>query len=123
MAQDAFLTSPEWVAVRDLVRARDAGRCTVARLLGGECRGVLHVHHILPRVERPDLALDPDNCATTCASHHRVWESVRLFLLRSRRPLPPCKHTHRYAHAQRACDIRRARKLGIVLDDALAGVA
>lgn len=116
-----FYNSPEWVEVRDLVRSRDANRCTVARLLGGSCSGVLHVHHIVPRTESPELALDPQNCATACAGHHRIWESVRLFVVRSRRSLPPCRHNHRYRSGRIECDRRRAKRLGIVLgEDSLA---
>jgi 5-methylcytosine-specific restriction endonuclease McrA len=112
---DSFYDSQEWRDFRDRIRSRDSHRCTVARLLGGRCSGVLHVHHIEPRSERPDLELDEDNCATVCAAHHPVWESLRRFLQRCRRELPPCTHHHPYKSGREACDRRRARDLGIEL--------
>lgn len=110
---ESFYKSPEWRALRARVLARDGSRCTVAQLLGGECRGSLHVHHLDRAEER---RLDPDNCGTACASHHPKWEAVRRAIMVQRRPLPPCRHTHRYAHAQRECDARRARALGVAVD-------
>lgn len=47
------------------VKARDGDRCGVC---GG--RKDLHLHHIVPRAERPDLAADVDNGVTLCARHH-----------------------------------------------------
>lgn len=112
---DPFYSTPEWITLRERVLARDDRRCTVSRLLGGACSETLHVHHIEPRSERPDLELDEDNCATVCSSHHPAWEALRVQLERSRRPLPRCNHFHMYASGREACDRRRARKLGIVL--------
>lgn len=112
---DSFYSSPEWRAVRDHVLDRDGGRCTVARLLGGKCRGSLHVHHIEKRADRPDLELDETNLATVCAGHHPTWEALRTFVTRARRPLPPCKHRHPYREGREQCDRERAEKLGIVL--------
>jgi len=115
MATDRFYTSAEWLAAREVVLARDGSRCSVARLLGGRCRGVLHVNHILPRSERPDLALDPDNLGTACASHHPAWEALVRAL--RRRPqlnlaaLPPCRHRHPYPEGRRQCERRRRRRL------------
>lgn len=118
MPEDAFYTSPEWRALRERVLARDGNACVLRRFLGGVCSGPLHVHHIEPRVERPDLALDEENCVTCCAGHHPTVEAFRRYVRRVRRPLPlpPCRHRHRYAHAQRECDARRARALGVAVD-------
>ncbi len=33
-----------------------------------------HVHHVIPRKERPDLALSEDNCEALCAACHNVLE-------------------------------------------------
>jgi hypothetical protein len=105
-----FLSSAEWLAARDAARARDGNACTVARLLGGTCRGVLHVHHIIPRSERPDLALDLDNLGTACASHHPRWEALRRALAAIHdEVLPPCPHRHPYASGRRECEERRRR--------------
>lgn len=109
---DPFYSSPEWNDLREYVLARDARRCTVGRLLGGACSGTLHVHHIEPRSERPDLELDEDNCATACASHHPVWESLaRAIRLIHGTELPRCKHQHVYESGRRACDEQRRRKM------------
>ena len=113
---DAFYLSPEWRSLRERVLRRDGNRCSVARLLGGRCSGSLHVHHIEKRIARPDLALDEDNCATVCAGHHPRWEALRVFLVRCRRPLPPCRHNHRYDHAREECRRKRAERAGIVLE-------
>lgn len=108
MDSDRFLSSPEWLAARDRALVRDGKRCTVARLLGGECVGVLHVHHIQPRSERPDLALDLDNLGTSCASHHARWEALaRALRLAAGVEVPPCPHRHPYASGRRACEERR----------------
>lgn len=115
---DPFYSTPDWRELRERVLARDGNRCTVARLLGGACGGTIHVHHIEPRSERPDLELDEDNCASVCASHHPAWEALRRAVERSRRPLPPCGHFHMYPEGRAECDRRRARKLGIVLETA-----
>lgn len=116
MSDSDFYKSPEWLALRARVIDRDGSRCTVARLLGGRCSGTLHVHHIEPRSERPELELAIDNCATTCAGHHNTWESLQLFLRRSRREVPECRHVHPYPQGREACRRRRAREMGIVIN-------
>jgi 5-methylcytosine-specific restriction protein A len=45
---------------------RKAGRITSAA----------HVHHTLERKQRPDLALDPENLESLCASCHNSRRSV-----------------------------------------------
>lgn len=112
---DPFYSSPEWLALRERVLARDGGRCTVSRLLGGACDGTLHVHHIEKRADRPDLELDDDNCATSCARHHPTWEAMRRYIERARQPVPPCTHNHPYREGRLQCMRQRAAKMGIVL--------
>lgn len=101
MMDAAFYTSPEWRAVADQARARDGNRCTVARLLGGACLGVLHGHHI----DRDADPLDIDNVGTTCASHHPRWEALRRALARGRRQAMSGED------AARARAVRAARRL------------
>lgn len=113
---DSFYFSREWLALRARVLQRDGNRCTVAWLLGGPCRGDLHVHHIEPREEFPELALEESNCGTACASHHSKWDSARRAIIRARgdvSALPPCGHKHPYPEGRAACDRRRARELGL----------
>lgn len=108
---DAFYDSPEWRALRARAIERDGSRCTVARLLGGACRGDLHVHHIVPRSEDPGRELDLDNLGTVCASHHPRWEAVRrLLVVYWTRPLPPCRHRHPYRIGREACESQRRRE-------------
>ena len=107
MEWDALYRSPEWAEVRSAALRRDADRCTVARLLGGDCSATLHVHHLS---RDPELALDLDNVATACASHHPSLEAIRRAILERRAPrVPPCRHRHRYDHARRECRRRRER--------------
>ena len=112
MDRDAFYTSPEWRAVREHVRSRDGHRCSVARLIGGDCSARLDVHHLQSIEERPDLALDPDNLLTVCASHHPTLEAVRRILRIIRMiDLPPCGHTHPYRQGRIDCENRRRADL------------
>lgn len=104
MADDFYLT-PAWRQLRARVLTRDGYRCTVARLLGGRCSGTLHVHHLLSRRERPELALDEDNLISVCAAHHPQVEALREFV-RRRRGRRRCRHQHRYDHARRECEAR-----------------
>jgi 5-methylcytosine-specific restriction endonuclease McrA len=65
----AFLCSASWLKLRKLVLQRDrymcqSPGCGVPVGLSG------HVDHKIDRRERPDLALDMDNCETLCASCH-----------------------------------------------------
>ena len=83
---------------------RDGG-CIVHRLLAGSCGGTLHVHHIQPVRERPDLADEPSNGVVVCARHHPTLESVRRILAKERR----CPHEHRSAEARRLCERRLNR--------------
>lgn len=96
-----------WRELRARALARDGNRCVVARLLGGKCSGVLHVHHIEPVEERPGLAWDIDNLASVCASHHPRWESFRRALVRERRSgYRRCPHDHRTRVGREACERR-----------------
>ena len=100
-----FYNSPEWRIVRELVRERDGRRCTVARLLGGSCRGLLHVHHIDPDAD----PLDPENLGSVCARHHPKWEALRRALVEPR--WRRCPHPHRTREARELCERRLNRQL------------
>ena len=111
MATNLYST-PQWRRARAAAVARDAGRCTVSRLLGGDCAaGPVHVHHI-HAVNEGGAAFDLDNLGTTCSAHHPVWESLRRIL--ARRMLadqaPRCAHYHASAEARRLCERRLARR-------------
>jgi 5-methylcytosine-specific restriction protein A len=64
-ADDGFLDSAEWKALRVVVLNRDEGLCQ-------RCRSALatDVDHVLDRADRPDLRLDPDNCQSLCKRCH-----------------------------------------------------
>lgn len=109
---ETFYSTPEWAALRARRLELDGNACTVARLLGGPCRGTLHVHHVVPAAERPDLALDIDNTGTACAAHHPTWEALARALRIIRLiDLPPCRHNHRYRIGRAECDRRRREDL------------
>lgn len=96
--------------------ARDGHRCTVARLLGGECSPGLDAHHIIP-VREGGHPYDLDNVGTACDTHHPQWENLRRALVgrRQRKPdLPRCPHQHRSREARRLCEARMARQRGMV---------
>lgn len=104
--------SLHWRLARTRALARDGRRCTVARLLGGECSATLHVHHIRP-VSEGGAPFELDNLGTACDSHHPVWESLRRRLLASLVPVedrpPVCRHIHRTTEGRVACERRMAR--------------
>lgn len=100
--------SAEWRALRLRRIEADGSRCTIARLLGDECEGTLHVHHVKDVATYPDLALDFENTATVCAKHHPVWEGIRR---KANRELPPCRHQHRYKAGREQCERERRQRL------------
>ena len=107
-----------WDSIRDRILARDGRRCTVSRLIGGGCKGDLHVHHIVPRDEGGTD--EDDNLGTTCARHHPMWEALRAAILEWRERANPrrrCHHSsHRYPGAREACERRlnRERQVAVV---------
>lgn len=102
-----------WDEARTAALERDGGRCTVARLLGGRCVGLLHVHHI-HAVSEGGPPFDLDNLGTACAAHHPMWEALRRILVDRLfpRPAPPprCPHRHVTAEARETCERQLARK-------------
>jgi hypothetical protein len=110
-------STPEWLDLAARAKARDGHRCTVGRILGGECRGDLHVHHIVPVEEGGPAIPDLGGVLTTCAGHHRALHSLRMFVARRTRPkIRPCRHQHRYDIARRECRRMRLREAGIESD-------
>jgi len=101
-----------WRHVRAAALARDGGRCSVSRLLGGQCAaGPLHVHHI-HAVEDGGPRFDLDNLGTTCAAHHPMWEALRRYIVREALDQPQprrCHHRHTSRHAREQCERRLAR--------------
>lgn len=103
----------QWILTSRRAIARDGHRCTVARLLGGECSGKLHAHHIKP-VSDGGAPYDLENVGTACASHHPVWEALRRRLLANLEPQGPrvivCRHRHPTAAGRRNCERRMAQR-------------
>jgi hypothetical protein len=81
------------------------GPCAAAELLGGECFGPIHRHHVHP----VSLGGDPDGeTIMVCKRHHPMLEA----LARKIHGLPEwkrCPHTHRSAAAREACEARLNR--------------
>jgi 5-methylcytosine-specific restriction endonuclease McrA len=63
-ADKSFYKSPEWRAVRLAVLIAALFACA-------DCGGKAdHVHHIIERKHRPDLALEPSNLQAVCRECH-----------------------------------------------------
>ncbi len=55
-------------AAREIVRARDGGRCRIPN-----CHErALHLHHIVYRSKSKKLRWDPRNLVPLCVEHHRL---------------------------------------------------
>ena len=72
---DPFYHSAAWKHVRAVALMRDGGMCQdcMDRMrsgIGVKPNRATLVHHIIPRSERPDLELDPDNLRALCAECH-----------------------------------------------------
>lgn len=103
-------SSSRWRRVAARARTRDGNRCTVGRLLGGECSDLLHVHHIVA-VSDGGAPYDLDNVGTACSTHHPTWESLRRLLVRRQlEAAPKCRHFHPTAEARAICERRLARQ-------------
>lgn len=107
-----------WGLARSRALSRDGNRCTVARLLGGECSASLDVHHIRP-VSGGGQLYALVNLATVCDSHHPAWEALRRRLLAAQSPVeerpPRCQHFHPTAEARAQCEARMARRRATAL--------
>lgn len=100
--------SSRWAEARARALARDGDRCVPAFLLGGECGGVLDVHHIV-RPEHGGDPYDPANLITVCHRHHPALERVRRIVQRERLRRDgwrACGHHHRYRSGREACERR-----------------
>jgi|SRR5512132_4053973 5-methylcytosine-specific restriction endonuclease McrA len=64
-------SSARWQKLRQVVRARDRGRC---RYESSECRGRLEVHHIVPAKAHSELFFALDNLELVCRRHHEQRE-------------------------------------------------
>ena len=69
-ADNGFYKTSQWIAFRDyLLTKQEFALCRECAKLGRIVPTVA-IDHIMPRKERPDLALDEDNCQGLCASCH-----------------------------------------------------
>lgn len=97
-----------WRIASARARQRDGDRCTVARLIGGSCSDLLHVHHLVP-VSAGGAALDLDNLATVCSRHHPMLEAMRREIVTRREPRR-CPHHHPYEEGRLLCEARLNRR-------------
>lgn len=114
MTQDFSYSTVRWRAISAQARARDEQRCTVARLLGGDCSPHLHAHHLIPVGEDDTRAYELDNVVTACAHHHPRLEALRRFIVQEQQeqiPRPRCRHHHPYPGGREACERRLARQM------------
>lgn len=106
MARDLYHTAA-WRKLREAALRRDGNRCGIGRLLGGECSGVLMVHHLVPVNEGGPLLPELDGVLTVCASHHpRLHAFRRAVLTRSEPSWKRCTHHHPYPHGRYQCERR-----------------
>jgi hypothetical protein len=105
-------TSLLWAELRAAALARDNHRCVASWLLGGDCSEDLHVHHVEPVEERPDLALSLANLVTVCSSHHPQLEALRRAIRTARkqhRSWRRCPHFHPTREGRAICERRLNR--------------
>jgi len=74
---DPFYHSAEWKRLRKAALQRDHGMCRncMDRMqagFGGAPNRATMVHHVIPRSERPDLALVLENLVSLCDSCHNA---------------------------------------------------
>jgi 5-methylcytosine-specific restriction endonuclease McrA len=72
--------TPEWAAWRQDVFRRDGFRCVIPSC---QAKKNLEPHHIIRKIERPDLIHDIDNGVTLCHDcHEKVTGQEALFVVR-----------------------------------------
>lgn len=93
---NAFYNSTDWDILREKVLKRDKGFCQFflgkwndGKHFPNEIKIVeaKYVHHIVPIKERPDLALDINNCISLSFEAHEIIEE-RLILLNKQKKKP-----------------------------------
>lgn len=89
---DPFYHTKAWKRVRALALARDGGMCQSCMEkfrsgVGIRPRRAQMVHHIIPREERPDLALDLKNLQSLCNECHNKQHPEK-----GRQAKEPAKH-------------------------------
>lgn len=93
---NAFYNSTDWEILREKVLERDKGKC---QFFLGKWNDGKHfpktiniinadtVHHIIPIKERPDLALDINNCISLSFEAHEIIEDRHRWTWRKRKKL------------------------------------
>jgi hypothetical protein len=87
-------SSVGWQKTRDLHRAQFPLCCDPMSRHPEHPKPNQNSHHIIPLIERPDLALDLDNLAATCTACHAEIERMERagkatrFLFTTRQSLP-----------------------------------
>lgn len=68
LEDNRFYARKAWIDLRNLVRAEEP-LCRLC-LADGRVTATAAIDHIIPRKERPDLALDRANLRGLCGPHH-----------------------------------------------------
>jgi hypothetical protein len=97
--------TPAWEQARARAILRDGSRCSVGRLIGGDCHSTLHVHHV-KAIAEGGAPFDVDNLITVCATHHPSLEALRRRIVAE---APRCTHYHPYRQGREECE-RRLRQ-------------
>lgn len=72
-ASKRFYNGKAWLACR-LAKLRDAPLCEDC-IAKDRVTAATQVHHVVKQVQRPDLAYDPDNLRSLCASCHGKYNA------------------------------------------------
>ena len=84
---DKFYHSTEWNIVREKVLNRDKGKWNDGKHFPEKIKMVDAdtVHHIIPIKQRPDLALNPDNCISLSFEAHEIIEDRHRWTWRKKK--------------------------------------
>jgi hypothetical protein len=77
-------------------------RCAVHELLGDECAGPIHRHHVYPLSHGGE---DDGRTVSVCAHHHPSLEALARRVYGEREPRR-CPHRHVTAEARERCEAR-----------------
>ena len=83
---DLFYSSIAWLQLRRRVLGRDGYKCTICGVSVKE-KGSSQIDHVIPRKQRPDLALNISNLRTLCRVCHNKFDQARGHKTRIKYPV------------------------------------
>lgn len=88
VTEKEFCKTLAWKKMREKILRRDGYRCVDCRRYGRVTEATT-VHHIQHYDEHPELALDPSNLISLCASCHNAKHPEKGRMARKSRRSPP----------------------------------